>query len=272
MKKISLFVLVMLVMLVSISGLTSCLEGGGNKMTGSDFGVLTTGNGKALFVINTPSMGPVYDPQILEWITTGEMQVNGCYLLSFEIDYDLPENSSDQVAANGYQTILITGKNELTVHNVESVLTDTSKVLTGEIPVINGFAEAGAYIEPYLIVPQAVRHPDDADLDWNMSYDSRTLTEPEEEQGARYYDLFLRVVQTEESSKSPQDIGYYNAYQMRSFLQMAAEHEKGMLGSSYSSGTSTFRIRVNYAREIKDSVITWQNSVQPIPIAFFVEE
>ena len=267
MKKISLF---MSGMLLSIIGLTSCLQNTGNTETGRLFGVLTLSSAGMNFVLNT-AIGAVFDPQITQWVATGQMQQNGCYLFDYMIDYGLPDNSSASLQANGYYTITITDYLELPGYTPSSNLTDTTTVLPNEVPVVNG-CSAWTSIGQYFIAQQVVNQPADRQLNWNMSYDYNTLTNPAEESGLRYYDVFVRAIKMTDGMQSVTDVTYLNAYNMSNFLQLAATNEKTQLGGSYSSTSSIFRLRVNYARTITDSVITWQNSIQEVPIYPFITE
>jgi hypothetical protein len=213
----------------------------------------------------------VSSPQISQWMEEGQMDMNNCYWLSYEANYDLPENSGALLQANGYFTITITDYDQLSKYNVTSSLTDTTTVLADELPIVNGCYTSGAATD-YFIVQQIVRQPSDMQLNWEMSYDYATLTNPKTENGTRYYDLYVRATKKTDGTKPAADMLYVNAYYLPNFMSTAAETEKTLLGGAYSSTSSTFKVRVNYVTAIKDSVITWQNVEQNPFIATFVRE
>ena len=251
-------------------------KSGTSVETGSAYGVLALSSNSMGFVLNSTlssTLGmPIASPQIAQWVAENKMHLNGCYLFNYEIDYALPGNAPAVVQANGYYVVTIMAFQELAEYDVKSALTDTTTVLPDEVPVLSGFFGTPAYVEGYLLVEQIVNQPSDMQLDWDMSYDNSSLTNPREEDGVRYYDLFVRAVKTTDGTKTPENVSYLNAYRLSSFLQSAAEAEKAALGSSYSDAGSTFSVRFNYAKEIEEGVVTWQNAVQKMPVASFAAQ
>jgi hypothetical protein len=142
--------------------------------------------------------------------------------------------------------------------------------MTDEVPVADG-CYSQQYIENHLVLQQVVNQPSDMQLDWNMSYDQNSLMNPVEEGGIRYYDLFIRATVKSEGTKSAGDIAYLNAYHIGNYMTYAAQTEKNKLGSSYTS-MSVFKVRINYANEIKDGKISWKNKVIQPYIGSFVGE
>jgi hypothetical protein len=267
MKKISLFISLML---LSIVGLTSCLQRGSTKSGGYAYGVLTTSTQNYAPVLNS-IVGIVSSPQLTEWSKNGNMIPGYCYYFKYEIDHDIPENSSASSQANGYYTVTITEIYELPTYTVNWSPADTTTVLPGEIPVLNAYASL-TYAGGYAYIQQIVNQPSDMRLNWSMSYDYNSISNPTEENGVRYYDLFVRAI-GEGGTKPKVDTPYLNAYNMSNFFGFAAENEKKLLGANYNNSSSTFSFRIFYVKEIKeDGILTWESHTDKGLISLFVSE
>jgi hypothetical protein len=268
MKKISLLVSLTL----CIMGLTSCLGEGSSKVSGSAIGILT---GSAMFqtpVLTTVSGDVVSSPQLELLIATGDIIPGYCYSFYYELDYDLPENSSASLQVNGYYTVTISEIQDFPTYFVNTYPEDTTTALPDEVPVSNGCSTAPHYINGYAFIQQAVNQPSDMVLNWKMSYDGNTLFDPVEENGTRYYDLFVRAIGTG-GTKSKVETPYLNAYQMSNFFNLAAENEKRLLGANYNNSSSTFSFRIFYVTEIKeDGTLTWQSYTEKGLIEAFLPE
>jgi hypothetical protein len=268
MKKIGLF----MTLLFGVLYLTSCLGKGSNKQSATAYGVLAmSSKNYGAYVLNSTllDLGPLSSPQLSELVGSGKMQLYKCYAFNFEIDFDIPENSSTALQLNGYYTVTINDYYELSTYEASSYPTDTTAVLADEVPVLNGYA-ASSYAAGYLYLQQIVNQPQDQQIEWEMSYDYSSLTDPAVVGGVRYYDLFVRAVKLTDGTKSSADMPYMNAYYVSNFFSRAAENEKAQLGGSYTSN-STFKFRVFYVKDIKDDVLTWQYVTQEAYIASFLE-
>jgi hypothetical protein len=269
MKRTSLFISVML---LSIIGLTSCLDMGDNKGSDSAYGVLTRSSVNSNTLLLKTTVGTVSSPQLSEWVASGKMVEEKCYSIHFEIDFSLPENSAVTTQMRGYSMVTIDEYTELPTYHANSYLTDTATVLTDEVAVSNGYVlNSSVYGGGYMYVQQIVNQPADQALEWDMSYDYDMLTNPTGESGIRYYDLFVRAKKLTDGTKSNADTPYLNAYYMSDFLYRAAENERYLLGGNYNEN-SIFKFRVFYAKEIKDGKITWQNAVQDVYINLFLTD
>jgi hypothetical protein len=268
MKKISLLVSLTL----CIMGLTSCLEGGGSKVSGSAYGILTVSPQNYTPVLKLLSGDVFSSPQLTVQISNGDMTPGYCYVFYYELDYDIPENSSASLQANGYYTVTISQIQDLPTYFANSFPTDTTAALPDEIPVLNGCSASPLYIDGYVFIQQTVNQPSDMQLDWMMSYNYNAISDPAEENGVRYYDLFVRATGTG-GTKSKAETSCVNAYQMANFFNLAAENEKRLLGTSYNSSVSTFNFRIFYVKEItEDGALTWQSYTDKAIITYFVSE
>jgi hypothetical protein len=256
MKKLGLFFIGLLMCSLS---LTSCLEGG-NVIQGDEVGVLGYNKNLAL-VMKTP-WGDISSPAL----NNPDLMLGECYYFLYSLDYELPENASNMVEANGYYTVSILDWVELPKYYLTPYLTDTATLYGNEIAIKDGFYNS-SYVSGYLFISQSVTQRSDADLRWDLSYDYATM-QPTVEDGRRYYDLYVRATVVKEGTKSETDIGYINAYYMDSYLSDVAAMEKSYLGSSYNENSSVFYLRVHYVTGIDKETqeLKWESKTNGIAI------
>ncbi|MDR1222930.1 MAG: hypothetical protein LBL07_08655 [Tannerella sp.] len=264
MKKLSVF---LVTALIALSGLTSCLKGD-NTRSGYGVGILTYASNYSTLVIKT-SFGNFYGPELNAYVTKGQLEIDEYYYFYYTMDYDLPENSTEMVNANGYYTVSISPGTRADKYYAMPVLTDTSAVMTDEIPVLDVLYADGpfGYAESYLCMTHIVSYEKDLTVQWDMSYDgSREIMS--EVNGKRYYNLFLRAtVSGSNEGSTKTETAHFNAYRLREFLERAAMDEKSMPG--YVSGSSTFLVKFNYVSDIKEDQITWSYKSAEFPINLF---
>ena len=250
MKKLGLFLIASVISFIS---LTSCLESS-NVSEGYGLGVLQYSSKSYTPVLNS-TLG------IVSASNMGDMDLNSCYYFYYKLDLDLPENAHAVVEANGYQTITIYDKIELDKYYLATSLTDTSRMMNGEIPTYDAYESGNPYIDEYYFISQIVEQPSDLQLTWDMSYDSNA--DPVVENNERYYDVFIRATKRNSSEKSPEKVQHLNAYFIRDFLKNAASYERNALGSNYIEQSSKLRIRFNFVSEIsEDGKLTWKNKTE----------
>jgi hypothetical protein len=272
MKKFSLY---LLVTYVCIAGLTACLEGGGNRETGYSVGILDIGDKSFNYVIKTLG-GDLYAPELLSYMSAGKMNMGAGYYVSYEIDWDLPENTQNMIMANGYVTVTLLGFLEADSYNLNHSLTDTSVIRTDEVAVTEALVPAAnsginGFMTNYIFMTHLVQCPENLELTWDLSYDYEKGLTPTEEYGNRYYDLFLRAVKTNDSDKSNIDAAFFNSYYVGDYLKRVAGKEKELLGSGNYNQNSTFTLRIHYVSEIKDNdELVWENQEFPYLIYPFV--
>ena len=262
-KEMKNFGLFLVASLISVFCLSSCLEGN-SVSEGQAFGVLDIGDKTPRPVLSSTA-GPFYSASL------NSLDLGGCYYVYYSLDSDLPENAPAVVEANGYYTVSILDYLEVPKYYLRSYLTDTSEVRYGEMPVLDAMG-VQAFVENNLFIIQTAKHPDDLELEWEMSYDDATML-PTIEGEKRYYDIFIRATKTNSSDGTASDKQHINAYYFGNYLKIAADKEKTSLGSGYNASYSKLPIRFNYVSEIKgDTALVWKNYIWEPYVANFVSD
>ena len=256
MKKVSLF---LIVSLFSVFFLTSCLDSS-NVSEGTAVGVLDYNNRGSLIIKS--SVGDVSATNLETLVLNGTMSTYDCYIFAYRHDADLPENSPTMVEANGFSTISLLGFEDVPKYYMSSNLTDTSTVITDEVPVVDIYESGNPFISDYYFISHIVNHPSDQKLAWNMSYDQDNLST--EVGGSRYYDIFIRAIKSGSSEKtSTQNVAHLNAYNIGGYMEGIAYREKSALGGSYNPSSSRITLRFNYVSAIDEANnnITWRTKI-----------
>jgi len=267
MKRFSLF---LSLLFLCVCFLSSCIKGG-NIQEFSTFGVLKYSE-KGLFtpVLETP-VGIFYSPVINSLMGREEMIIDHCYAVYIQLDHDLPENSSTAYDAYGYQTVTIKAYEEVPRYNLEYLPEiDLTTILPAEVPVSKGF-ETGDYVSDYLFMLHYINIQDDWSLNWKLSCNSSKMYT--EEDGKRYYNLYLRATVNKEGDKTVKvEKGFANAYRLYSFLTSVAVSEKTLLGGNYVENSSKFNLRFNYVSQIDTTsqTLTWKHDQLDAYIAPFI--
>ena len=259
----------LIVALFSVICFTSCISGN-NVQEGQALGVMSYNTNYTPVMQST--FGPVYSPTIANLLDKGDIRMNGCYIFNYTYDGDLPENAQSVVNVNKYYTITLNAYNEIPSYNIDSYLTDTSKIMTDEVAISKVFEES-SYLEGYLFISQSVEQPSDLQLNWDMSFDYSKMM-PRVENDKNYYDVFVRATKKNNGTASTVNMQYLNAYYMKNYLRDAAYKEKTLLGSDYNESTSKFILRFVYVSAIDDDtqVITWKNHPIDVSISSFLDE
>ena len=188
-----------------------------------------------------------------------------CFYIYYEFDKDSPENSDENVAANGYYTTThMQLSEELERIGMLYSITDTSNVLTNEVAVITPILnEYFAYINGVGFIFSVLDISSEQEMDWNLSCDFENMVK--EEDGKRYYDVFLRSTVHQSSTNPTTRVNVINPFNMKDFLESIAQEEKNL-------GNEKFTLRFNYASEIKDDKITWKQQESPLelPVAYIL--
>ncbi|MDR0796314.1 MAG: hypothetical protein LBE79_09750 [Tannerella sp.] len=219
--------------------LTSCLNETGNKESGQVFGVIRFDMKKGANVLDVGEYQALYHIRFINDFD------DDCYWVAYEIDYDAPENSADNnIGDNCYvHTInLLADPVKVEKWGIYPYLTDTTSVLTGEIaikdPILDDMFN---YVKGKAFMFCLLNMPKDQKMSFNLSYDMKNLTS--EDSGYKYYNVYLRASIRREGEESKIDVGYINAFEMRSFLESAAYAEKAL-------GKTSFRLKFHYLSEI----------------------
>jgi hypothetical protein len=266
MKKMTLFLLMTLIAVVSF---TSCLEG---NNTGTEYyvGILDYSKNYTTPVMRTLA-GDFYGPELNSLITNGDMEFGDGWYFQITYDQDLPENSPEMVYINGYYTASIYPLVKADKYSAIPYLTDTSEVMTNELPVseilyVSNEAPYG-YAEGYLFITHLVSHEQNLELNWNVSYDRDDMIT--EVNGVRYYNLFIRATKSAngEEGASTTNLLHFNTYQLSDFFDVAARNERDKTDIN-----AAFTVKINYVSEIKESEIIWNSTTTSFPVSLFVSE
>lgn len=271
MRKISSY---FVILLFSVIGFTSCLDGN-NESTGAVIGVLdySSGTSGLTCVLKTDDVN-YYCPGLNSEFAAGNIAIGDCLYLYFTIDYDLPENTTSMIEANGFATVTMNGYVKFDKYYTNSFLSDTTSVWFDEIPVVGAYTTEGifGFYDNYMFITHVINQPENIELSWDLSYDAETMM-PTEVDGVRYYDLYLRATKANTSTGTSKQRGYGVAYYMGYFMQTAATREKAALGSAYDAYSSAFKVRIHYVSEIKNETeFVWSTQEINLSVAAFLSQ
>ena len=247
MKKLSLQHVILLC--VSLMLFASCMGEGSNRESGYIVGVVRLHEVSGIKVLYIDDYNSLYS------IAFANTNLDACLQVYYELDYDLPENSYDNLIANGYYTVTILDKMELDPFVMSYSLTDTSRVLNNELPITEPLYNRDiiAYIKGWSFICNVIELPEGQEMSWDLSCDMSDYVK--EENNQRKYDVFLRsYLKPGATASTKSNITAYpvNAYNMRSYMDRIARDEKAL-------GSTSFTIRFNYPSKIEDDVITWSS-------------
>ena len=268
MKKIALS---LIVTLLSVCCFTSCFDDNKNVSEGVTLGILGI-NSKSYVTVLKSTIGDVYSPSIDALIANGDMHLDNCYALQYQMDLGLPENANDVVKANGYTTIAIINYSKIPDFRMYSYLTDTSRVLNEEVALHSAFGTID-FVEDFFFISHTIYQPSDMTVEWDLSYSPEAIT-PTEEYGIRNYDVFIRATKTKDGTQPKAYVEHLVAYKVDRFFKDAALNEKNKLGVNYSENTSIFTVRFNFPHEVNEDTqtIKWQRTTLGFLISSFLEQ
>ena len=141
-----------------------------------------------------------------------------CFLVDFSVDYTSADNSEGGQKEHGYYTAEILQKIPVERWTVANTLTDTSKVLTNELPTSSIYAR-NAYIKGrfFLFSEYNNLHEDQA-LAFDLSYDS-ALPMLQVDEETKAYVLYLRATtQDAETTGKVVNALIPNAFDLQDFV------------------------------------------------------
>lgn len=247
--------------------MTSCLDGGKNESTEAYYGVIGYSDKSLKPVVYTPR-GVLYSPEIEKNVISGVIQPDDCCFIGVHINFDSPENSPEAYASKGYYTVNINQYIDVRKGTFYTQLQDTAVVDTAEMLVaaidmsttgLLGIKKdrplfvVGTYHDDYI---------EDQEQVYTLSYDPDQ--EPEVVNGEKVYNLYLRVVKTEEGKKTLSSMReLLNSFDARPFLNAVKNKEEKQVN---------FRINcVKKLNEDKTKITDWTVS-DVLTYTFLAEE
>ena len=223
---------------VSLLLLSSCLGEGRNVDSGQAFGVVRFDfrSGRNLLDVNVIDI-PFYSNRFQE------ASDGNCFLITFEIDRDKPENSFENIEKNGYYDVSITDKTDVPSWPMYYTLTNTMNALPNEVPIVEAIWDGDyVYLKGKFIMYSIMKMPTDQRMNWDLSYDMDNISTDD---GQIRYNVFLRsTIRGLEGISSKETFPIINAFDMQYYLKTVAEKEKEL-------GHSEFKIRFNYPSAIR---------------------
>ncbi|MDR2765531.1 MAG: hypothetical protein LBB90_10955 [Tannerella sp.] len=235
---------------------TSCLEGGRNTTSGTIIGVVRFDTKTFKNVLDVYG-GTFYAPQF------DTMQEGTCCIIVYELDFNAPENDATLLQTYGYYTVTISYKEDIDKYALSTVLTDTTAVMPEETAVMDPINSTLGYLNGILFLAHQLKKASDQRETWYLSYDPQATVK--EENGRQIYDVYLRTTVRVSSTKTPEDGYDLCAYDMKYFMENAAQRVK-------STGNTSFYIRFNYVSEIKDDTLTWGYKDLEMTVADIIPE
>lgn len=237
-------------MCIGAFSMTSCLGTGSNETSGTTAGVVEYHSkvGKNVVYINDFEF--FYVPKVA---TDVSIQDGDCCMLGYQLNYDAPENTD--AYQKGYYTAQAISYVKMNTYETIPSLTDTTKLLPAESAISNldntapnerwGLIRNKLFINTY--------HKDvltNMKADFDLSFDSNA--EPVEVMGKRVYNLYLRMVVTDEGESPMQSVVNVNTFKLRHFMEQMTYREK-------SADKDEVCFRINYIKDLEKETLkpTW---------------
>jgi len=253
-------------LLLCVFLLSSCIKGS-NVRDGVGYGLLAWGGSNGFTPVLKSPLGIFSGSNVIALVNNLELNVGDCYVFSYRIDYDQPENSASVVETNGYQTITLIDYVMLPTYNFNSYFPDISYISSDEIPLVKA-CNGIDFFEGYLFMAQVARHPDDWKLTWEINYDPDTMM-PTEEDGQRYYDVYVRARAQSKSEKTTMsELTYTNVYYVDDYLTLAANQER-----KDNPSATQFKVRFFYISDIDEetNTATWSHDQVDFSVEGFLD-
>jgi hypothetical protein len=239
---------------VSMVMMTSCLSDTNDNFNGSAYAVgRTTTSGAKLLDVYTSYYGilPLYSESSAKWAEAG-----GCYLVDYDVNTGDSKNSD--YSSNGYYVATISKTSDIDKGNSVLTQSDTTKVLTNELPITN--ATGLAYVDYYLFIASSINEPaKQQNLFTLYGTTSQSLST---DSNGPYFDLFLRVVKQVDASGTATSTEEDRAFDIKTWITTFSSVAK-------AAGKSSYKIKINYPSSIssKDSTVTWSSFYMTVPVA-----
>ncbi|MDD2436277.1 MAG: hypothetical protein PHG27_03365 [Massilibacteroides sp.] len=230
--------------------MTSCLGEGSNQQSGVSYGVVDISEKTFQKIIQT-AWGSVYSAEVAR---STDLTIGDCCQFAFVLDGDIPENTSEAIASNGYYTVTVSQYADVPKSSAVPYLEDTAAISEKELTVASvdlsntGFiATSGAL---YLFLQTYHEgFSTDQEQTFSMSFDSNQ--KPEQVNGKNVYNLYLRVKKTEDGKSLTSTVGLVNAFDLYNFIYNVK-----------AKGEDDVKFQINYINSLNDdkTEATWKSS------------
>ena len=236
--------------------MTSCLDGGSNERSGVGYGVI--GYSETFKPVIKTGGVPFYAVEVANAFNKTEIEINDCCVFYYTLNSDIPENSSESLAANGYYTVSVTQYADIPKGYANSFVDDTATIIQNEMTTMSiDMSNTGILTDKNInMLFLSTIHENyfkDQKQELRLSYNRDQ--EPETVNGDKVYNLFLRVIKTEGDKSISSTQQLINAFDMNRFIQDFQYKEE-------QDSKKSLKYRINFANSFtKDSTqINWKAS------------
>ena len=231
--------------------LTSCLGETTNSQRLSGMpGVVYTGDALSGYktLVDIGSF-PIYSATL----DKGDLLPGDCVVTSFEVDYSSPENATANT--QGYYNVSFSACEKIDKDNFRSLSlpTDTTMMLTGELPINNSVE--GMYMHSYVRGHQflwpSINLQKNQTAQMQLYVDMSKIEACDEEEGLNCYSMFLRAVEVNAPTDDDKTLTLMPcAFNVQAFIDRINYLEK-------AEDNDYYLIRVYFVKEFKDNKPVW---------------
>lgn len=231
--------------------LTSCLGETTNSQRLSGMpGVVYTGDAlsgsKTLVDIGS---FPIYSATL----ESGGLLPGDCVVASFEVDYSSAENAT--ASTQGYYNVSFSSCEKIDNSNMRSMSlpTDTTMLLTGELPINNSVEGMymHSYIRGYQFLWPSINLQKNQTAEMQLYVDMNKIEACDEEEGLNCYSVFLRAVEVNKPTADDKTLTLMPwAFNIQAYVDRVNSIEK-------NEDNDYYLIRVYFIKEIKDDKPVW---------------
>ena len=191
---------------------------------------------------------PIYSATI-----DGQFSPGDCVVTSFEVDYSSAENAT--ASTQGYYNVSFSACEKIDKDNFRSLSlpTDTTMMLTGELPINNSVE--GMYMHSYVRGHQflwpSINLMKDQTAKMQLYVDMSKVEACDEEEGLNCYSMFLRAVEYHQATDDDKTLTLMPcAFNVQAYIDRVNSIEK-------NEGNDYYLIRVYFVKEFKDDKPVW---------------
>lgn len=248
--------------------MTSCLDGGSNQSSGVGYGVIGHSDKTYKPILKTGGV-PFYSAEVANSVLKGELNDNDCCVFAYTLDGDIPENSNEAIAANGYYTVTVSQhgiipKGPVSDFPADTAVVEPDEMLIATVDMSNTGLLIDKNVKMLFLSTVHENYAKEQKQAFSMSYSMEQ--EPVLVNGEKVYNLFIRVVKTQDDKSITSTQQLLNAFDLNRFIQNFQYKEE-------QDSKKALKFRINYANKFNaDSTkIDWKAS-EVLTYTFPVEE